>query len=685
MTATSTTHSSATASSAERPPGKGRPRRGRVWLWILGVFLALVAAVLIFLSLFNWDWFRPPLAKLLSSNLHRPVRIQGHLRVHLFSWTPSATLGGLEIGEPAWAPKTDLADVQGITVKVKLLPLLTGKVEVPLLQIDQPKVFMFQEKSGLANWDFSNGKKPGKPAKLPAIQNFIINDGKLAVTSLQRKLKFTGTVFAHEKANGSGQEGFRLAGTGTLNAKSFLMNITGGPLLNVRPDKPYPFSLDVRAADTHVTAKGDVPHPFNMGQLNADITWSGHDLADLYYLTGVTLPNTPPYSISGRFRRDGMVNYFNNFQGRVGGSDLEGNLKVAKTDDNRPELTADLQSRVLDFKDLGALFGATGKNKPTGVRLATTPATANHRLLPDAPLDATRIRTTDAHVTYRALTVKAAPNLPLRQVSIGVDLDHGLLTLNPIDLYFPQGRLSGDARINARSAVQSDAVDLRVTGIQMANFLSKAKTPGPPPIEGTLDARAKLTATGNSIHTAAANSNGEVTVVIPKGVIRQAFAELLGIDATKGLFLLLSKNTHETNIRCAVADFRVQNGQLQARELLIDTDVVQVNGTGDINLNDETINLQFQGKPKQFRLIRINAPITVGGHLANPAFGIKPVGAIAQAGVAVVLAAAVNPLLLILPFVNLSYAHDANCTGLVDVAKAQGAPVKVSATTRAHH
>jgi hypothetical protein len=45
----------------------------------------------------------------------------------------------------------------------------------------------------------------------------------------------------------------------------------------------------------------------------------------------------------------------------------------------------------------------------------------------------------------------------------------------------------------------------------------------------------------------------------------------------------------------------------------------------------------------------------------------------------VVLAAAVNPLLAILPFVNLSYAHNANCIGLLSTAHSLGDPVKVPA------
>ena len=656
--------------------------------WVGGVIAALILAVVVFLMLFNWDWFRPPLAKMLSAKLHRPVRIVGHLRVHLLTWTPTVMLGGLEIGEPAWAPKTDLADFQMITVKMKLIPLLTGHVILPLIQLDQPRIAMYQDKTGRSNWDFSDGKKPGKPAKLPPIQNFVINDGKLAITSLQRKLSFSGTVNAHEQESGGGREGFRLGGTGRLNGKPFLMNVSGGPLLNVKPDVAYPFAADVRAGDTHVTAKGEVPHPFNLGQVFADVSMSGRDLADLYYLTGITLPNTPAYQIAGRLSRDEKVYRFQRFSGRVGSSDLGGDLKADMSQGNRPDLTGALVSRRLDFKDLGSLFGATSRNAPAAPRLATTaakPAT-NHQLLPDAPLDASRIRGMDADVTYKAQTVVAAPALPLRSVSLGVHLDHGLLTLNPIAFQFPQGRLFGDASIDARGAVQRNAVDLRLGGVQLQNFIPKTpKQPGPAPIEGTLDARAKLSGDGDTVHKAAATSNGEVVAVIPGGVVRQAFAELLGINAANGLFLLLNKNQQQTNIHCAVADFYVRNGVLQARQLVVDTDVVRIDGSGDVNLNDETINLSFKGNPKRLRLFHLNTPVTIGGRLSGPTFGIKPAGAAVQAGVGAALGAVVFPPLALLPFIDPGLAHNADCSAAISASKAAGAPVTRSQIRQAPH
>jgi uncharacterized protein involved in outer membrane biogenesis len=674
-----------------------RPRRDgggpHPFRWILGVIALIVLAIVIFLALFNWDWFRPPLARMLSAQLHRPVRIQGHLKVHLLSWTPSATVEGLQIGDPDWVsrsdglPERDEADIGSITIKVKLLPLFIGRVILPLVDIERPNVVLLRDRAGRATWDFSNGKAPAKPVKAPPIQDFIINDGALKITDQIRRLTFSGKLAANETASGSNATGFRLTGDGELNAKPFSMRITGGPLLNVRPDQPYPFDATVSAGDTQLTAKGTIPHPFNLGEAQAALSIRGGNLADLYYLTGLALPNTPAYSISGQFSRDNLIYHFDRFAGRVGASDLEGSLEADTSNAGRPYLRADLRSRVLDFTDLGSLFGATGRNKPSAPHFAMGPGAAaaaakpTTDLLPNAPLDVERVRGMDADVTYKALTVRASPNLPLRQVSLGVKLDHGLLTLSPIDFAFPQGRLTGSAVINARNAVQTDAVDMRVSGVQLQEFLTKGS--GPPPLEGVLDARAKLSGTGDSVHKAAASSDGEVTLVIPRGVIRQAFAELLGIDASKGLFMLLSKNNHQTDVRCAVADFRVHNGVMQADDIVLDTGVVLVNGQGDIDLNSETINLSFTGKPKQFRLIRIDAPIVVTGRLTSPAFGIKIGRAAVQAGVATALAAAVNPLLVILPFVEAGHAHDADCAGLVSTAKGDGAPVKVSATTPA--
>ena len=648
--------------------------------WTGGILSVLLVVILIFLMIFDWDWFRQPLAKMISGKIHRPVSIDGHLRVHLLSWTPTATVTGLKIGQPDWqktengAPAGNMAEIDGITVKAELMPLFAFHVVLPRLEVDHPVVTLYQDRSGRANWDFSDGKDAGKAAKLPPIKNFIIKDGHLAVTSVQRKLRMTATVNANEQANGGGRP-FALMGTGTLNGAKFDLRATGGALLNVHTDRPYPFNMHVQAGDTVMTAKGRVLHPFNLGQLDGAVTVKGRDLADLYYLTGLALPNTPAYSIAANVARDDRTYKVTGINGRIGGSDLHGALTVDIARTGRPNLTGDLRSTKLDFKDLGSMFGATAANAPSKPQLAAAPkATTGRRLLPDASLDAERIRAMDAHVRYRATSVIANPHLPLRQVSLGIKLDHGLLTLDPVDLSFPQGRLTGTAAIHARGTVQSNTVDMRLTGLRVEQLI----TQGGKPLEGVLDARLKATGAGNSVHKAAGSADGRMVVYMPAGMIRQSFAELMGIDATKGLFMLLSKDPHQTEVRCAIADFSIHNGVMQAQNIVFDTGVVLVNGSGTVNLNDESMKFTFKGKPKKFRLVRIKAPIIIGGHLSAPTFGIDPGPAVVQGGIGAFLSSISAPLAA-LPFINGGGPKGADCGALAAEAASKGAPTTTHA------
>jgi uncharacterized protein involved in outer membrane biogenesis len=635
--------------------------------WTILAILIVLVAIFVFLANPNWDWARPTVASMASSRLHRPVKIDGALRVHLFRWTPDATATNIRVGEPDWAYAAttgkNLADIDTLTVQAEMLPLLYGHIVLPRLEVTRPTVTLFQDKAGRANWDFSNGASKGKPTKLPPIKNFIITDGKLTLTSLSRRMTFTGTVNAHEKA-GAGRTAFALLGDGALNGRVFKLDATGGPLLNVRTSVPYPIAMDIRAGETRIIANGQVMHPVNLGQLEGTVKVTGRNLGDLYYLTGLSFPNTPPYSLSAEVNRNDRVYDIANIIGKVGGSDLEGALKVDTRNNGRPYLTGDLRSRRLDFKDLGSLFGATSANRPGKAAVAADPTApqAARRLLPDATLDIEKVRGMDAKVHYRAASI-LAPKLPLRQVSLNISLDHGLLVLDPIDLSFPQGRLQGLARIDARQAVQKNTVDFRVTGLGVQQWLPKLQ--GSAPLEGVLNARLKASGTGNSVHKAASSATGDFTMVMPSGTVRQSLAELAGIDASKGLFLLLSKSPHETDVRCAVADFAVQNGQMQARQIVVDTGVTRVDGTGRINLADESLKLVLKGKPKTFRLIRVNAPIVVGGHLSAPRIGIDAGPPLVQAGLAGVLQS-------ILPFVGLDQAKDANCAALLADAPGPG-------------
>jgi uncharacterized protein involved in outer membrane biogenesis len=637
------------------------------------VAAALVLAFVLFLVLFDWDWLRGPIGRYASARTGREVRIEGHLKVHPFSWTPSAEVQGLRIGNPAWVAqetgsKGQLAYVRQFDVRMKLLPLFIGRVELPLVRLVQPQVDLVRDSQGRANWSFGS-KASSKPMKLPPIQRFFIRDGSLTMKDAKRDLTLKGAINAAEKANGSGR-GFELVGQGVMNKEAFKLEATGGPLIHVEASKPYPFHLDVHAGPTHVEADGQLPKPFDLGQINAELKASGPNLADLYHLTGIALPVTPPYSFAAHVQRQESKFILAAIQGRVGDSDLEGSMTVDKPKDRRT-IDANLSSRRLVFSDLLAVTGGGPKVKTSAT---AKPATPSGRLLPDARLYRDRLQSMDAKLRYSAASV-VTKKWPLRKVALDLTLDHGLLTLNPLEFDFPQGRLAGKVRLDARKDPVVSDLDMRLTGLGLQQMLP-GKNGAPPAVEGVMQARAVLHGQGDTVHDAASGANGRVVMVVPHGKIRQAFAELMGINVANGLYLLLSKSHQETDLRCAVADFNVKNGVMSVNDAVFDTGVVRAEGKGSINLKNESIDLRLEGQSKEPRILRVWAPITLKGTLLHPQPGVDVGKAAPQLGIAAALGAVLSPLAAILPFIEPGLAKDADCSGLISEAKAAGAPVK---------
>jgi hypothetical protein len=645
----------------------------RRWLaWTAGGVAGVIALMVLALALVDWNLARGPIGRFASARLHREVVIAGPLEVHPWSLKPWARARDIRVGDPAWAGAGHTADIEGLTVQIKLLPLLRGQLVLLRLEADRPDLRLRRDLQGRATWDFSGGKPSAKPFRMPPVRSFIVRDGKLQIIDDQRKLAFNGVIAATEQL-GQAARGFQLSGEGQLNGNPFELRVTGGPLLNVRADRPYPFDAHVRSGATRISAKGAIPRPFDLARFSLDLDAKGPDLADLYDLTGVALPNTPPYHLTGRLQRREKVYALDQIRGRVGDSDLAGKISV-ETGRTRPFLKADLSSRSLDFDDLAALFGgAPGRTRGETVSAAQQAVgrqmAAQRRLLPDTTLNVIRIRSLDADVRYRAASIRA-PNLPLKSAAVHVKLDAGLLTADPVAFDLTRGRVAGRAQLNARKATPVTTVDLRITGARLEQFIPVAGAP----ISGAVVARVKLSGAGDSVHRAAANADGQVVVASSGGEIREAFAELLGVNVIKGLGLLWSKDKSAVPIRCAVADFQATRGRLTASNIVFDTEPVLATGSGQVDLGQERLDFRLQGHSKKPRLVRALVPITVKGPVLSPKVGVETGKVAVQGGLAGILASAVTPLAVILPFIDPGLAKDAACGALIADARREGAP-----------
>lgn len=637
-------------------------RPGLAEAWAGGIGLVVIGLVVLALILFDWNMLRGPIGRWATAEYDREIALRGDLDVHLFSWTPSVVVRGLKIGGPEWARDRDTADIEEIRASMRLRKLFVGQIEMPLLSFTRPEVVLIAAEDGRKSWEL-NPDKPdtGEGMKLPVIQQLVITDGRLIFDERRRNLKLEAVVDAREGQDGAA--GFVLEGEGTVNGSPLELRIQGGPFVNIRRDRPYPFEASVRGAGSSLEAKGAVTRPFDLGRFDATLTLEGRDLSDLYLLTGVTLPNTPPYRLAGALKRDEKVWTFNDFDGRVGASDLAGDVRVDAAE--RLRVDARLTSRRLDIDDLAAVLGARTQTNDAGTN-TEAPVAVGGKLLPDAPLQTERLRTMDGSLTYRAVAVKAN-DLDVRAVSLGAELKDGILNLDPVSFHFNRGELNGTARINATRDTPYSVADFRLAGYPLESIIPARD--GSAPLTGRALGRARLEGPGASIHDFAAASKGSLSLVVPSGQMRSAFAELLGINASAGLLKLLRGDRSTVQIRCAVADFDVRAGTATAKTLVIDTDVVLAQGTGSIDLGAETLNLRIDGESKKPRLLRVWAPITVRGALTAPSVGVDVGAVVRQGGLAGLLSTVAAPISALFAFVDPGLAENADCGGLIAGAR----------------
>lgn len=637
----------------------------RIGLWTGGVVGVLVATLVLFLTFADWNALRGPISRFASAATGREISIRGDLDVDPWRLNPRIRVQQLHIGNPAqYRERGDFAVVNSAEATVRWLPLFFGNLDFIRLDLNGADISLYRSAEGVSNWSASPTAGRGRPLNLPAIRYFSLNGGQLSFEDDKRHLNLEATFTTRESRDTRNPGQFALTGEGQINNRPFNVELTGAPLLNVRRDRPYAFQADVTAGGTHIIADGAISRPFNFGNWYANVHGVGEDLADLYTLIGLALPNTPPYNLSGRVERRPNVYAMSGITGRVGDSDLSGAFTATRRRDDRLFLDGDFRSNSLDFDDAMTVLGGAPSTRETASpeqRAIAARLDAQGRFLPEARLDISRVRNMDARVSYHAAHVRSE-RVPLRGLSLDIGLDHGLLTLNPMTLDLRQGRITGSAAINAREETPRVEVDARLSNARLESILALS---GQPPLTGQLLGRVQLTGSGASVREAAANANGNITLVSPRGEIREAFAELTGINVTRGLGLLLTNDDSRSNVRCGVASFRVSNGIANARTIVFDTEDVLIRGEGSVSLRDETFDLRIQGHPKEARLVRVAAPITVQGRWRSPQIGVDASDIAGQGGIAAALASFVAPIAGLLPFVDLGLAEDANCAALL--------------------
>ncbi|HEX7055132.1 MAG TPA: AsmA family protein [Burkholderiales bacterium] len=614
----------------------------RVLRWVAGFVLVVLVASALFVA-FGLNALRGPIARKVSDLTGRELRIEGSLEP-VWSWRHLRFRAGkVSFANPAWAVEDLMLRADSIEASVALLPLFVGQVYLPEVHLVRPALNLEIDARGRKNWILDPEEKD-RPSRVH-IQALTFDEARLRYDD-------AGRAIAIEARLSSDAGGVTAFAQGIYRGVGAAAAARGDPVLGLKDaESPYTLHFAGEFGDTTIEADGTITDIAQLSAVDLAVELSGKTLAALYDVIGIALPETSAYRTHGRLiRTDHLVRY-ENFVARVGGSDLAGTLQF-DTDDGRvrPFMHGEVAARTLDLADLGELVG-TGQPRKSGV-------------LPDMPFDAERWDSIDADVRIQAGTIKRPEQLPIDKLTTRIRMQDRVLSLDPLEFGIAGGRLAGKAVLDGRKAPIAARLDMRVQHLSLPKLfptIEQGKTS-----IGDINGLIELAGRGNSVAAMLGSADGKLGVFIDGGKVSRFLMQLAALDLW-GVAKTKLQGDEPVDIRCAIGDFAVKDGVMHTNALVFDTKVVNIQGSGSIDLKDEGMHLTIRPEPKDRSLASLNSPLYVRGTFSEPK--ISPdAGNIAAKGLGALIMGAINPLLAVLPLMKEGKDKDSPCRQLIQQA-----------------
>ena len=633
---------SQTPSQAPRRPALRR----LAWVAAVVVLVPLLLALLLVLYtlVFGANWARVPLQNMTLQRTGRALLISGDMDLHLAWPLPRLRAQGLHFANPAWATAPQMLSAETVDMAIDAPQLLRGRLAFAELRLQKPQVFLEQASGGRKTW-LLDLQQTDENARIP-IGRVELVDGEITYidhgsrTALHAQLATRSGPPAGEAADALSFNVY-----GQFRGQTLAAHGSGGAVLGWRDETtPYPLKLEATLGRTSVKASGTVTGLLHFSAVNLQLALAGDSLAALFPALGIALPPSPPYAFSGQLLRSGTQWRYEGFTGHVGRSDLAGTLQL-QTGGARPLLTATLASKHLDPADLGPAVGARETPSP--------------RVLPNLPFDTDRWASLDAELKLEARAFLRAGALPLDQLRLQLRLKDRVLTLDPLEFGIAGGRVRAGIVLDGRSAPLQGRAQLSLRGAQLARLLPAADTPRMR--LGRLDGDAVLAGQGASVSAMLGSARGHLRLAAQGGEISRLLMEQVGLHLLEILRLNLTGD-QAIPLRCALADFGVEQGRMKVRTLVLDTSINTVVGSGSVNLADETLDLTLVPHTKVVSLVALRSPLYLRGSFKQPAVSVDT-GSIAARGLGALLLGLVNPLLAVVPLFDPGPGVDVACTG----------------------
>ncbi len=645
------------------------------WLTIsvLVVAILVTVAALIFVNVFDPNDYKAEISALVKDKTGRELHIGEDIGLTLFPRL-GVELRDVTLANPPGFDKGPFAHVDDARVSVRIVPLLSKRIEVDTITVDGLDLRLQRNRDGLANWDDLLGGKQASEQAGEESGNDAALIGALRVGGLDiRDLAID----------------YRDLRAGTHHTLA-LRRLSAG---EIAPGRNVPLELEVSASSDRPAMEagieasgtlqlGDTLQRFTLPDLRARLRLSGDDLpkqgisadlsAALFYDNAAhslrldkLLLTRKDLKLSGELRGDGLDGSPRT-QGHLSAApfalrDLLAELGVAlDTADPRAleraaiELDVehsgtltrieDLKLQLDDSKMTGKASFGTGDKAPIRFDLKVDQLDLD-RYLPPAKTASAPSAAQDGSPAPLALPLKRLRRLDLdgrlhidrlrlrglrmEKAVLALHASKGVIQLKPLAARLYGGSLRVDAAMNVRGKQPAFSLNQRLKRIDIGPLLKDA-TGETPLITGAASLFAKLQTRGLADADLRRHLNGNAGFSFSNGalhgfdlaaIIRQAQAAL------KGQRIELS-GPQKTDFAEMKGSLRIRDGIARNDDLSLKSPLLRVRGKGKIDLPNERLDylvtaklvgsLKGQGGADIEKLKGVPIPVRIRGPFRDP-------------------------------------------------------------------
>ena len=610
----------------------------------VGTLVALVIIAAIALLLFvDPNRYRGDIEKAAREHSTRVLTIRGKLELKVFPWL-ALGVHDIELSNRAGFGQQPFLTVDNASIGVKLLPLLSKRLEVSRVKLDGAHINLLS-RGEQNNWqDLGEDKGAAeRPADQPAgpppaisiegvdvsntsvvytdevkksrteIGNLELHTGRLksnAARTALEKVELQGTYLAQPSSTAA-------AVASEVNAASAASGTTKAPAAKATAEaaKPLAFALTTGAIAIDNEAHSLAPARIQMklGDIAVDVRVAGEKMSTDRVLTGsLSLPSTSArkllqsLGIAPPITRDpnALAKFALATNFRMTQKQLELSALQLTLDDTQVKGTAGVENLDTSALRFDLKVNAINIDRYRAPVPAEAPAAAKHPsnpppAAPPTPLPIETLRKLDVNGTLRVASATFS-NLVFTDIVMPLVAKDGHVRLGPTQARLYGGTYNGDIVLDARPAQAQLSLNEHLKGTDIGALVKAAFDSAR--ISGHADADVAVTGIGNADEAIKRSLNGKIDVNVKQGAV-------VGVDVVYELQrvnALLKRQVPaqrpgsgpaRTNFNALQMNGGLDKGVLRIDDLRMETDrdapvFLKVHGKGTLDTITEAINYQ---------------------------------------------------------------------------------------------